>query len=46
MREIFTSEHEDFRKTVRTFLEREVNPFHDQWEKDGIVQRDRPGRRG
>ncbi|CAM3307870.1 acyl-CoA dehydrogenase family protein [Nocardioides dubius] len=39
-RPIFEAEHEDFRKTVRTFFEREVVPFHDQWEKDGIVPRD------
>jgi len=40
MRDLFTAEHEDFRKTVRTFFEREVVPHHDQWEKDGIVPRD------
>jgi alkylation response protein AidB-like acyl-CoA dehydrogenase len=40
MRDLFTAEHEDFRKTVRTFFEREVTPHHDQWEKDGIVPRD------
>jgi acyl-CoA dehydrogenase len=40
MPDLYTSEHEDFRKTVRTFYEREVVPFHDQWEKDGIVPRD------
>ena len=40
MRDIFTAEHEDFRKTVRAFMEKEVIPFHDQWEKDGIVPRD------
>jgi acyl-CoA dehydrogenase len=40
MPDLYASEHEDFRKTVRTFYEREVVPFHDQWEKDGIVPRD------
>jgi alkylation response protein AidB-like acyl-CoA dehydrogenase len=40
MPEIYTSEHEDFRKTARTFYEREVVPFHDQWEQDGIVPRE------
>ncbi len=39
MREIFTAEHEDFRRTVRAFLEREVVPHHAQWEKDGQVPR-------
>ncbi len=39
MPELYTSEHEDFRKTARTFYEREVLPHHDQWEKDGIVPR-------
>ena len=36
---IYEPEHEDFRRTARAFLEREVVPFHDQWEKDGIVPR-------
>jgi alkylation response protein AidB-like acyl-CoA dehydrogenase len=40
MSDVYTSEHEDFRKTARTFYEREVIPFHDQWEKDGIVPRE------
>ncbi len=39
-RPLFEAEHEAFRQTVRTFLEREVVPFHDQWEKDGIVPRE------
>jgi len=39
-REIFTDEHEAFRRTVRAFLEREVVPFHEQWEKDRMVSRD------
>jgi alkylation response protein AidB-like acyl-CoA dehydrogenase len=37
---IYEAEHEDFRKTARTFFEREVAPHHDQWEKDGIVPRE------
>ncbi len=37
---IYEAEHEDFRSTARAFLEKEVVPFHDQWEKDGIVPRD------
>jgi alkylation response protein AidB-like acyl-CoA dehydrogenase len=40
MRDLYTDEHEDFRKTARTFMEKEVVPFHDQWEKDGIVPRE------
>ncbi|SDJ49870.1 acyl-CoA dehydrogenase family protein [Streptomyces indicus] len=39
-RRLYGEEHEAFRTTVRTFLEREVIPHHDQWEKDGIVSRD------
>jgi alkylation response protein AidB-like acyl-CoA dehydrogenase len=39
-REIFEAEHEDFRRTARTFYEKEVVPFQEQWEKDGIVPRD------
>jgi len=37
---IYTQEHDDFRSTVREFLEREVVPHHDQWEKDGQVSRE------
>ena len=37
---ILEQEHEDFRRTVRSFLEKEVVPHHDQWEKDGQVSRE------
>ncbi len=40
MRDIFEPEHESFRQTVRSFLEKEVVPFHEQWEKDGVVDRE------
>jgi len=39
-REIFTSEHEAFRGMVRSFIAREVTPYHEQWERDGVVSRD------
>src|SRR4051812_38447191 len=39
-REIFSEEHESFRETVRSFIAKEVAPFHEQWEKDGVVSRD------
>ncbi|MCB0895408.1 MAG: acyl-CoA dehydrogenase family protein, partial [Nocardioidaceae bacterium] len=37
---ILEQEHEDFRQTVRSFLEKEVVPHHAQWEADGQVSRD------
>ena len=37
---IYETEHEDFRATARAFLEKEVKPFHDEWEKAGQVDRD------
>lgn len=37
---IYEQEHEDFRQMVRTFMEKEVAPYHDQWEKDGHVDRE------
>ena len=37
---ITEAEHEDFRSTVRAFLDKEVVPHHEQWEKDGIVDRE------
>ncbi|MEI5672040.1 MULTISPECIES: acyl-CoA dehydrogenase family protein [Nocardioides] len=36
---VYEQEHEDFRGTVRAFLEREVVPHHEQWAKDGQVDR-------
>jgi alkylation response protein AidB-like acyl-CoA dehydrogenase len=38
-REPYEPEHEAFRAAVRTFLDRHVVPFHQQWEADGIVPR-------
>jgi alkylation response protein AidB-like acyl-CoA dehydrogenase len=37
---ILEQEHEDFRQSVRTFLEKEVVPHHAQWEEDGQVSRE------
>src|SRR4051794_29137709 len=39
-RDLFTADHEAFRQTARAFLDRHVVPFHEQWEADGIVDRD------
>ncbi|MEL7045069.1 MAG: acyl-CoA dehydrogenase family protein [Pseudomonadota bacterium] len=39
-RTVFDEEHEQFRASVRRFLEAEVVPFHDEWEKAGQVDRD------
>ena len=39
-RRIFTEEHDQFREMVRGFLETEVAPFHDEWEKEGMVPRE------
>ncbi len=36
-RSIFTPDHVLFRDQVRKFYEREIQPHHAQWEKDGIV---------
>ncbi len=38
-RTLFEPEHELFRDSFRAFLERHVAPFHDEWEKDKIVDR-------
>jgi citronellyl-CoA dehydrogenase len=32
----FTEEHEMFRQSVRTFVEREINPHVEEWEEAGI----------
>ncbi len=39
-RAIFDEEHEAFREAVAAFLDKEVVPFHAQWEQDGIVDRE------
>ena len=35
-----TTEHRDFRALVRDFVEREIVPFHDTWEREGLVDRE------
>ncbi len=37
---LYEAEHEDLRQTVRTWLEKNVAPFHGQWERDGVVPRE------
>jgi acyl-CoA dehydrogenase len=39
-RRLFGEEHDMFRDMVRKFVEREIAPYHHQWEKDGVVPRD------
>lgn len=39
-RTLFSEEHEIFRASARRFVEREVEPHHAQWEKDGHVSRE------
>jgi acyl-CoA dehydrogenase len=38
-RTLFSPEHELFRESVRTFLEKDAAPFHGQWEKQGYIDR-------
>ena len=38
-RTIFNEEHEMFRSSVRAFMEKEIVPNHEQWEKDGQVDK-------
>lgn len=39
-RTLFREEHNIFRESVRRFVNREIVPFHAQWEKDGVVPRE------
>ncbi len=39
-RSLFSSEHDMWRTSVRRFVEKQIVPFHAQWEKDGIVPRE------
>jgi alkylation response protein AidB-like acyl-CoA dehydrogenase len=36
----FSSDHEQFRASVRGFIDKEIAPHHAQWEKDGAVSRE------
>ena len=37
MRTVLRDDHELFRTQFRRFIEREIAPFHAQWEREGIV---------
>jgi acyl-CoA dehydrogenase len=37
---VFKAEHETFRKTVAAFIEREIAPNYERWEKKGQVSRE------
>lgn len=37
MRTVFREDHEHFREQARRFVEREISPFHADWEIAGIV---------
>ncbi len=39
-RQIFSEDHEIFRRSVRKFLEEEMAPHHEKWEEQGYVDRD------
>ncbi|MBH3429684.1 acyl-CoA dehydrogenase family protein [Pseudomonas alkylphenolica] len=39
-RTLFSTEHDEFRRAARRFMEEEVAPFHAQWEKDKCVPRE------
>jgi alkylation response protein AidB-like acyl-CoA dehydrogenase len=39
-RTIFTEEHDLYRAAAREFFEKEVAPFHDEWEHAGVVPRE------
>lgn len=38
-RTLFTEEHELFRNAVKDFFQKEIVPFHNQWEEDGHISR-------
>jgi len=39
-RTFFSPEHDQFRATVRRFIEREITPHHERWEEQGQVDRE------
>jgi alkylation response protein AidB-like acyl-CoA dehydrogenase len=38
-RSLFSPEHESFRDAFRRFMDKEIAPFHAQWEEQGYVDR-------
>ena len=48
-RTVYREDHEQFRQQVRRFLDKEVVPFHAEWERDGRVPKEvwlKAGREG
>jgi alkylation response protein AidB-like acyl-CoA dehydrogenase len=39
-RRLFTDEHDLFRDSWRRFVEKEIAPHHERWERDGVVDRE------
>lgn len=39
-RNVYTEEHDMFRDAVRKFMQREIEPHTEQWEKDGHISRE------
>ena len=39
-RTLFTEDHEAYRATVREFVAREIEPYHEKWEEDRWIDRD------
>jgi alkylation response protein AidB-like acyl-CoA dehydrogenase len=39
-RTLFTPEHEAFRDSFRRFMDKEIAPFHAEWEEQGYVDRE------
>jgi len=39
-RELYEEEHRMFRDSFRKFIEQEIAPHHDAWEKEGMVSRE------
>ena len=33
---ILTEQHEAIRTTIAQFIDKEINPYADQWEEEGI----------
>ena len=45
-RTLFSADHESFRDSFRRFLDKEVAPFHAEWEDQGYVDREVWGKAG
>lgn len=39
-RTVYTEDHESFRSAVRSFVDREISPHYQRWEREGLPDKE------